>query len=887
MALVYRGHFALIARPIFNSKGVNTSALYVFTQTLLDVINNQKPTHLAVVFDSSTPTQRHRDFAEYKAQRQAMPEDLSAALPHVRRMIEAFNIPVLECEGYEADDVIGTLSCQAKREGYTCYMVTPDKDFGQLVTDNIYIYRPSRMGDAAEVYGVPEILGKWGIQKPEQVADVLGLWGDTSDNIPGVPGIGEKTASKLISEFGSVENLLARTDELKGKLRENLQTYREQAILSKKLATIICDAPCPVELETLKIQSPNERALKQILTEFEFKSLERRLFPEAGATSAPKEVQQSLGDILPPVESKPLKNRSDVPSNYRVLESDADIEKEFRRLKQESQIALFLQTEGDDAKTAAVKGVALSTASNSAIFIPFVKRSFDSVPGLKDLLQDSKIGKTGHDLKFASSVMRQHDVRLQGPLFDTQIAHTLVEPDLRHHKADLAATLLGYGFSGDGLTPEAGAEAADLILQFRSHLEKMLKAQNQARVFYDIEMPLLPVLVEMEYEGIRVDASALGELSQLLSKNLSELEQTIFGLAGKTFNINSPRQLGEVLFESLKICEKPKKTKTGQYATDEQTLLSLESEHEIVRHLLDCRMLTKLKSTYVEALPLAISRKTARVHTTYNQLATATGRLNSINPNLQNIPIRSERGQEIRKAFVPRDKDYVLVSADYSQIELRIIAALSEEPGLMEAFRTGVDVHTATASKVFGVPLDAVNAEMRRKAKMVNYGLAYGMSEFGLAQRLGIRRAEASTIMTEYFKQFSRVQNYMTQTIAFAQQHGYVETVTGRRRYLRDIRSRNAAVRGSAERNAINAPIQGTAADMIKLAMINIHREIEQRRLRSRMLLQVHDELVFDVHRSELDEMLPMIEQKMKTALPLSVPVEVEVGTGENWLEAH
>ena len=415
----------------------------------------------------------------------------------------------------------------------------------------------------------------------------------------------------------------------------------------------------------------------------------------------------------------------------------------------------------------------------------------------------------------------------------------------------------------------------------------MLKAQNQARVFYDIEMPLLPVLVEMEYEGIRVDASALGELSQLLSKNLSELEQTIFGLAGKTFNINSPRQLGEVLFESLKICEKPKKTKTGQYATDEQTLLSLESEHEIVRHLLDCRMLTKLKSTYVEALPLAISRKTARVHTTYNQLATATGRLNSINPNLQNIPIRSERGQEIRKAFVPRDKDYVLVSADYSQIELRIIAALSEEPGLMEAFRTGVDVHTATASKVFGVPLDAVNAEMRRKAKMVNYGLAYGMSEFGLAQRLGIRRAEASTIMTEYFKQFSRVQNYMTQTIAFAQQHGYVETVTGRRRYLRDIRSRNAAVRGSAERNAINAPIQGTAADMIKLAMINIHREIEQRRLRSRMLLQVHDELVFDVHRSELDEMLPMIEQKMKTALPLSVPVEVEVGTGENWLEAH
>ncbi|MFN7138333.1 MAG: DNA polymerase I [Limisphaerales bacterium] len=891
MALVYRAHFALISRPIYNSKGINTSALYIFTQTLLDIINNQKPTHLAIAFDTSAPTQRHQDFPEYKSQRQEMPEDLSAAIPHVFRMVQAFNIPILTCDGYEADDIIGTVVCRARQHGFTSHMVTPDKDFGQLVTDNVFIYRPSRMGDAAETYGVPEILAKWGIQKTEQVIDILALWGDTSDNIPGVPGIGEKTASKLITEFGSVENLLARTSELKGKLRENLESHRDLALLSKKLATITLDVPCEFELEALKVQPPNVPVLKELLAEFEFKTLTRRLFPDGETSSAPAVAAQTgqlgLEMDIPTTPPKPLKTRSDVPHKYQTLNTSEDIVRVLRELKQQPRLAFYLQAEGTDPKSATIKSVSFAARPHAAYCIPFDPAQPSPLSHIQELLDSEAIEKVGHDLKFALSVLRWQGVSVRGPLFDTQIAHTIVEPDMRHDKVQVASSLLDYQVGANGSDHESSAEAADLIFQFRSPLEARLKEQKQERVFYEVEMPLLPVLVDMEFEGIRVDAAALTDLSHLLSKQLRELEQKIYGVAGKEFNINSARQLGEVLFDTLKICEKPKKTKTGQYATDEQTLLSLASDHEIVTELLDYRMLTKLKSTYADALPTSIWSKTGRIHTTYNQLATATGRLNSINPNLQNIPIRSERGQEIRKAFVPRNEEFTLLSADYSQIELRIIAALGNERGLIEAFETGVDVHTATAAKVFGVSLNEVTAEMRRKAKMVNYGIAYGISEFGLAQRLAIPRAEAKTIIEEYFKKFSGVQKYMNDTIEFARERGYVETVTGRRRYLRDIRSRNATIRSSAERNAINAPIQGTAADMIKLAMVNIHRAFTARGFRSRMLLQVHDELVFDLHRAERDEASAIIIEKMKNALQLSVPVEVEVGTGANWLEAH
>jgi DNA polymerase-1 len=920
MALVYRAHFALIARPIFTSKGVNSSALYGFTQTLLEIIRNQQPTHMAVAFDTDAPTQRHAEFAEYKAQRQAMPEDLSLALPHVHRMIEAFNIPVLTCDGYEADDIIGTLVKRAVREGFVTYMVTPDKDFGQLVQENVYFYKPSRMGDGVEILGLPEILQKWGIQRAEQVIDIMGLWGDTSDNIPGVPSIGEKTAMKLIGQYGTIENLLAHTAEIKGKLKETLETHREQALLSKRLATINCQSPCDIGLESLRIQEMNKEAVKALCVEFEFNTIGKRLFGDdfkagrgyAAPAAPPKPAKTEAQDEEPfpeaeatPPPTGPVKRLGDVPHDYRVIQAEVELQKLIDSLQRATAFAFKLVTTDSDPKVGRPLGLAFSTEAHQASFIPLPDDDTAATAILRafqPLFENARITKIGHSVKCDVGYLLCYGIEVRGPIFDSMVAHSLIEPEMRHTLDYLAETRLGYSpISAETLfdaktgqltlEPERLAdyanESADLARQLKAVIEPLLQGKGQERVFFEIESQLLPVLADMEHEGIQIDGKALSDFSTQLAKEMADHELTIYRIAGREFNLNSPRQLGEVLFQDLKLLENPKKTRTGQFSTDEQTLIDLAPDHEIIQRLLDYRTASKLKSTYADTLPTTIWKKTGRVHTTYQQTATSTGRLNSQNPNLQNIPIRTEHGREIRKAFVPRDADHLLLSADYSQIELRIIAALSNETSLLDAFQKKMDVHTATAAKVFGVFPEMVTADMRSKAKMVNYGISYGMSAFGLSQRLRIPRKEATAIIDQYFAQFPGVRQYMTDTVEFARKHGYVETVTGRRRYMRDIRSSNATVRNAAERNAINAPIQGTAADMIKIAMIDIHAELKKRKLKTAMLLQVHDELVFDLYLPEKDEVLPIVETKMQHAIKLPVPIEVEMGVGKNWLEAH
>ena len=950
MALVYRAHFAFVSRPILTSSGVNTSALYGFTQTLLDILKNQQPTHLGVAFDTQAPTHRHVEFPEYKATRQEMPEDISAALPHVRRMVEALNVPVLTCDGYEADDIIGTLVQRAEKEGFESYMVTSDKDFGQLVTGSTFIYKPSRSGEGVEIIGLPEIQARWGVQRPEQVVDVLALMGDASDNIPGVPGIGEKTAMKLIAQYGSLDNLLAHAGELTGRVKQTLETNRELGLLSKRLATITRDTPCAVELEALKVRPPNEEQLKGLLVEFEFNTIGRRLFGEEfkagrGMGSPKSEVRSPKAAAAAPGEKageqlvlvaetvgageetkeKPagtganLRTIADVPHEYHLVATPAERAKLIQALQKLDSFSFDTETTGLDTKEARLVGLAFSFAPHTGYYVPlppdapselqtsdFGLRTSSILEEFRPVLESERIEKVGHNLKFDLSVLKWHGIAVRGKLFDTMVAHSLIEPEMRHGMDYLSEVYLGYTpvpitqLIGDAKAEqinmadvpvakvaEYSAEDADVTWQLRAALEPLLKEKGQERVFYEIESPLIPVLVDMEFEGIRIDAAALAEFAAQLSKEMDQSEKTIYRLAGTTFNLNSPRQLGQILFDVLKIGDAPKKTKTGQYATDEQTLAALASDHEIVQRLLEYRTASKLKSTYADALPEAIWPKTGRVHTTYNQVMTSTGRLNSQNPNVQNIPIRTERGQEIRKAFVSRGAEYRLLSADYSQIELRILAALSHEAAMLEAFEAGMDIHAATAARVFGVPPEGVTPGMRRKAKMVNFGIAYGISAFGLSQRLGIPRAEAGEIIDQYFKQFPGIRRYMDQTIAFARAHGYVETVTGRRRYLRDIRSANNTIRGAAERNAINAPIQGTAADMIKLAMINIHRELARRNLKTCMLLQVHDELVFDLFMPEEQDVRALVEEKMKAAIPLDVPMVVEMGVGENWLAAH
>jgi DNA polymerase-1 len=912
MALIYRAHFALATNPIRTAAGRNTSAIYGFINTLLELLTKFSPTHLAVVFDTDAPTARHVEFEGYKAQRQAMPEELSQAIPEVKRVIRAFNLPALELDGYEADDLIGTIAREAGAMKFLTFMVTPDKDFGQLVNEGTRIYRPSRMGDGAEILGVPEVLAKWGIQRPDQVRDILGLWGDTSDNIPGVPGIGEKTAQKLIAQYDTLENVLDHAGEQKGKLQESLIKFRDQALLSKRLATIDVNAPFPFEPETFRVGPRNDEELRAIFTEFEFNSLGRRLFGDSfkggrgftAPATAPKATALKSGvDVAaenPPIPPVPVALRTieDAKPDYRLLADSVSQQKWIAALgkSQTPAIAIDLDAKGE------LRGVACAVKPGEAVYLS----------DARFLLKTPDVLLIGHDLKaglraLLGNINDGHRSPLPEKIFDTALAHAMIFPDLRHSLEFASESLLGY--TPIPATPPAGQqdflaalesddaaqlharramERADLALQLFAALEPRLAESGQERVFREIETPLLPVLAEMENEGIRLDPAALDEVGQKLRADIARLEASIFQHAGGPFNIGSPKQLGELLFGKLALMRDAKKTKTGQYATDEQTLLALAPLHPIVGQVLEHREASKLLSTYVVALPASISPRDGRIHTTYQQLATSTGRLNSQDPNLQNIPIRTAQGREIRRAFVPRDSEHTLLSADYSQIELRILAALTQDPGLLEGLAGGEDIHRATAAKVFGLAPEAVTKEQRNQAKMVNYGISYGISAFGLSQRLGIPRADAKALIEGYFAQYPGIRNYMTETVELARQRGYVETITGRRRYLPDLRSANATVRAAAERNAINMPIQGSSADLIKIAMVQIARIAREEKWRTRLLLQVHDELVFDLFLPEKERVLAVVQERMKHALPeLKVPIVVETGLGPNWLEAH
>jgi len=914
MALVYRAHFAFMRNPIVTSTGFNTSAVYGFANTLLSIMESEAPSHIAVAFDTPEPTERHEKFEAYKATREALPEDIEEALPYIDRLIKGFNIVTLEAPGYEADDIIGTIARVAKDGNVQTYMVTPDKDFAQLVDDRTFIYRPSRKGGGFDTLGVTEVLETWEVERIDQVIDVLALMGDSVDNVPGIPGIGEKTAKKLVAKFGSVEKLLDSTSELKGKQKENVETYAEQGRLSKELVTINCEVPIPLDLDGFRIGERDEAALKNLFVELEFNSLGQRLFGEqfnAGRGKGSSGTQDASSPAAEQGElfGATLKTIADVEHEYTLIEGDQAIADLLQTLNEEGAFCFDTETSSLDPRTTELVGIAFSWKLHHAVYVPFPSGQEASgalLEKFRALFENDSLEKTGHNLKFDLKVLRWHGLEVAGPFFDTMIAHALVEPDQRHNMDFLAEARLGYSpvsitsligekkeeqRSMRDLAPaeisDYAAEDADITLQLRHSIEPEMKEVNAGRVFNEIEVQLMPVLADMEFEGIGLDTEALSEFSVTLGNSIESLRATIFEEAGCEFNLNSPKQLGEVLFDSLKLEEKPKKTKTGQYQTNEQVLTRLAVRFDIARHILEYREATKLKNTYVDVLPSYVLDKTGRIHTTYAQVATATGRLASNGPNLQNIPIRSAQGQEIRKAFIPRSPDRLLVSADYSQIELRIMAELSGDPGMLEAFEKGQDIHSATASRVYGVELTEVSAEMRRQAKMINFGLMYGMSVFGLSQRLGIPRKEAQEIVENYFEQFPGIKTYIDRTIEFAHENGFVETITGRRRYLRDINSRNNTIRMSMERNAINTPIQGSGADMIKMAMVRIHRAMREARLESRMVLQIHDELVFDVVKSELDPIREIAESNMIQAIPMKVPIEVDIGVGENWLEAH
>lgn len=923
MALIYRAFYALNKNPRINSKGLNTSAILGFANTLYDLLKNEKPTHIGVAFDTQAPTVRHVDFLEYKANRQAMPEDIAIAIPWIKQLIEAFNIPLLYVDGYEADDVIGTLAKMARQQGFTVYMMTPDKDFGQLVSDNIFIYKPGKMGDKATIMGTQEVCEKFGIRRPEQVIDFLGLAGDASDNIPGIPGVGPVAAKKLIDEFDNVENILLHAAEIKNeRLREKVQTYAEQALVSKQLATIILDVPIAFEEEALELNAPDVNKLKALLDELEFRAFAKRVFTDLSLVVTPqkeqaevKTVSSALPDLFSNMNESPSLFPDDrptitnTPHNYYLTDTPEKRAELIALLSKQKMFCFDTETTGTDANMAELVGMSFSIAPQEAWYVPLPEVYNDCleiVQKFKPLFEDETIEKTGQNLKFDIAMLRWYEVEVKGKLFDTMMAHYLLQPDMRHNMDVLAKTYLNYspvpienliGKKGKNqlsmrtvdfeTIKEYAAEDADVTLQLRQVFEPMLAETGTRELFDAIENPLIPVLASMEAEGVKLDVAFLSDYSKQLFAEIYNLENEIKQLAGVNFNLNSPKQLGEVLFERLQIGGKPKLTKTKQYATGEDILAKLAHKHPIVDKILDYRELVKLKSTYVDALPALVNPRTGRVHTSFNQAVAATGRLSSNNPNLQNIPIRTEKGREIRKAFVPRNDNYLLLSADYSQIELRIIASISGDESMMEDFRHGMDIHTATAAKVFGIKPEEVTKDMRRNAKAINFGIVYGISSFGLSEQLAISRSEAAEIIQQYFSRYPGIQQYMNDTIAFAHKHGYVETLMKRRRYLRDINSSNANIRGFAERNAINAPIQGSSADMIKIAMINIGQEFQQRELKSKMILQVHDELVFDVFKEELETIRPIIRKKMQNAILLKVPVVVEMSTGNNWLEAH
>ena len=931
MALIYRAHFAFAKTPRISSKGINTSAVFGFANTILEVINKEKPDYLGVAFDTPKPTFRHVEYTPYKAQRQVQPEDITIAIPYVKRLVEAMDIPLLILDGYEADDVIGTIAKKAVRANpdIEVFMMTPDKDYGQLVEERIKMYKPAFMGKGVEILGPKEVCQRWNISNVDQVIDMLGLMGDAVDNIPGIPGVGEKTAQKLIEQFGSLENLLDNTDQLKGKLKENLVNFREQGILSKYLARIMLEVPVEYEEEKLKATPPNRALLEPLLEELEFRTLRKRILGEdepvvAKVKASPKVDANQMDMFGTPtpaaaanteeeeeeVSTTSYSNLSNTAHQYHLVQGENAIKSLISFLDRQDSFCFDTETTSLVAIEAALVGMSFSYRKGEAFYVPFpedqvaCQAQADLFKGI--FAKESTI-KIAQNIKYDMSVLRNYGIEIKGATYDTMLAHYLIEPEKRHGMDALALAYLSYepmsienliGKKGAkqgnmrevelNLIKEYAAEDADITLQLKPFLDKQLTTNPKAvQLLNEVEMPLARVLSAIECEGVNLDVPFLQEMSKTLEADSKAVQEKIFATAGQVFNIASPKQLGEILFEKLKLDPKAKKTKTGQYMTGEEVLSKLESEHEIASLILDFRELQKLKSTYVDALPALISPKTGRIHTSFMQAVTATGRLSSKDPNLQNIPIRTVRGREIRKAFIPRDENHLILSADYSQIELRIMAAFSKDDSMLDAFNNGLDVHKATAAKVFHVPLEEVTSDMRRKAKTVNFGIIYGVSAFGLAAQLAISRTEAKEIIDQYFVEFPKVKTFMDQSIADARENGYVETVLGRRRYLRDILSANMNERGFAERNAINAPIQGSAADMIKVAMIQIQDFLEKEKLKSKMILTVHDELVFDAHKVEVDYLKVQINKIMCEAMDLGVAMETGIGVGGNWLEAH
>ena len=919
-ALIYRAYYAFIRMPRYNTKGENVSAIFGFVNTLYEVLQKEKPSHIAVCFDPKGGTFRNEMYPPYKANREKTPEDISFAIPYIKDIVKGFNIPVIEVPNYEADDVIGTLAKKGAREGFEVFMMTPDKDYGQLVEENIKMYKPAKGGNDAEVMGVAEICAKHGIETPAQVIDILALWGDAADNIPGCPGVGEKTATKLIGLYGSVEGLYKHTDELKGKQKEKVEASYDQVKLSKELATIKLDVPVEFDADALKVEALNEEALRAIFERLEFKNLISRILggSSAGASSKPEEgVQGSLfGDaddadeegelIMVPSKKAGIE---DTAHTYHLLDSDDKIRDFVAKAKDEKEICFDTETTGLDPHEAELVGASFSWKAHEAYYVPFAA-DFDEVKArlqlLLPILGNEKQLIIGQNLKYDISVLLKYDVEVLGPLFDTMLAHYLIRPNLRHNLDYLSEIYLNYtkvtteeiiGKKGKKqLTmrdvdvervAEYACEDADITYQLKAHLEKELRQNKLDALFYDMEVPLLKVLSKMEHNGVTIDELAISAYADELSQTIASLEADIIEMAGKDFNVGSPSQVGEVLFDHLGIEAKGVKTKTGKYSSSEEVLSKIKTKHPIIELILKHRKLKKLLSTYVLALPEMINPKTGRIHTSFNQAVTATGRLSSTNPNLQNIPIREEEGKRVRAMFVASAEDRVLLAADYSQVELRLMAHMSEDEHMLEAFNRGVDIHTATAAKVFKVSEAEVDSDMRRKAKTANFGIIYGISAFGLSERLGISRKEAKALIDGYFESYPKVKEFMDAAVQTAREKGYVETLLGRKRYLPDINSRNGIVKGNAERNAINAPIQGSAADIIKLAMVRIQQRIEQEGLKSLMILQVHDELVFDTLKTELEQLKDIVKKEMESVVDLSLPLSVDMGTGNNWLEAH
>ncbi len=938
-ALIFRGYYAFIKNPRINSKGMDTSAIIGFMNSLMDVIKREKPDHLAVAFDKGGSDYRYEMYQEYKANRDETPEAIKIAVPYIQELLRAMHIPIMEKAGFEADDLIGTLAKQAEKEGYQVFMVTPDKDFAQLVSENIFMYKPARLGNDIEIWGVPEVLAKFEIERPEQVIDFLGMMGDAADNIPGLPGVGEVTAKKLLKEFGSMENLLDNTDKLKGAMKDKIENNKELGILSKKLARILLDCPVTFDATDFELSKPDVEKTDALFQELEFRQLKAQFDKFFGTGKEYDEIDtngvETTSDEPKQIKKAPQKNEnqfdlfgfSDDESNepkphsyyatldttehfYQIIQGDLGVKLFIQNLMNQPSVCFDTETTGIDTLHAELVGMSFSFEKGKAFYVPFPDNREETqtlADKFKPFFESETIEKIGQNIKYDLKILSNYNIQVKGKLFDTMIAHYLINPDMRHNMDVLSETYLKYapksietliGKKGKNQLSmrdvpledikEYAAEDADITLQLKEVFSPILDKAETKKLFTEIEIPLISVLAAMETEGIRLDVDFLKSMAIDMQKEINEFEQKIYETAGENFNLASPKQLGEVLFDKMKIGgTKQKKTKTGQYATGEEVLSYLANDNPIVKDILDWRQMVKLQSTYIEALPTQVDSKTKRVHTDYMQTVAATGRLSSNNPNLQNIPIRTERGRQIRKAFIARDENYTLVSADYSQIELRIIAALSGEENMIKAFQNNEDIHRSTAAKVFNVLLEEVTKEQRSNAKTVNFGIIYGVSAFGLSNQTSLSRSESAALIDAYYKTYPKLKSYMSEQVDFARENGYVQTVLGRRRYLKDINSANAVVRGAAERNAVNAPIQGSAADIIKIAMINIHKKLTSENWQSKMLLQVHDELVFDVHNSELEKIQPMIKHEMENAFIMAVPLEVELGLGKNWLEAH